>query len=362
MIRKQRILVDAHVLDGKPQGTCAYIAGLYSALAQRDDLEIILATETPESLDRWFPDRRNLQWVPLATGNKYKRLALDFDRLGSRLAPDFTHFQYITPLRKRSRWINTIHDILFLDHPEMFPAHYRRINGILFRRSAKRSDIVLTVSDYSRGAIARHFGIPADRIHVTPNGVDHWASCGEIPIPDLTGHGFFVYVSRFEPRKNQDGLVRAFRQVRDSLPAETRLVLVGSMAMAYPALERELSAAGPTVDVMSNLKREELAWLYRNAIAAIYPSHAEGFGIPPLEAVAAGGRSYCSDNTAMAELAPFVHQTFDSTDPTALQTRLVEASQTPWQPRRDLQELVARQYSWKRAANAFAAAIGLDAA
>lgn len=361
MGRKQRILVDAHVLDGKPQGTCAYISGLYSALAKRGDLEILLASERSESLERWFDDHENLEWVPLGTGNKYKRLALDFDRLARRHAPDFMHFQYITPLRKRCRWINTIHDILFLDHPEMFPARYRQVNGTLFRLSARRSDVVLTVSDYSRDAIARHFAIPQGRIHVTPNGVDDWGHSGQTAIPHLAGTAFFVYVSRFEPRKNQDGLVRAFRQVRDTLPSETRLVLVGSMAMPYPALERELSAAGASVDVLSNLTREELAWLYRNAIAAIYPSRAEGFGIPPLEAVAAGGRSICSDNTAMTELAPFVHRTFDSNDPTALTTVLLDAAQTPWQPRPDLQDLVARHYSWDRAADAFVHAIGRDA-
>lgn len=361
MPQKMRILVDAHVLDGKPQGTCAYIAGLYGALANREDVQIFLATEREDSIARWFPQSPSLEWVQLKSHNKYRRLMTEFDRLSQCIAPDFTHFQYITPLRKRSKWINTIHDLLFMDFPPLFPARYRLMNGLLFRISAMRSDVLLTVSDYSREAIARHFGIPESRICVTPNGIGAFTNAAETPVAGLESGAFFVYVSRFEPRKNQDGLVRAFREIQPQLPAEFKLVLVGSHAMQYPALDTEIALMGDNLRILSNLSSAELTWLYRHAAAAIYPSRAEGFGMPPLEAIAAGGVSYCSDNTALAELAGYTHGTFDADDPQALRSTLLRAAvKVDSTSSAALRKKTIDMYSWERTANAFAAVLGLE--
>ena len=125
---KPVILVDGHVLDGKPQGTSTYIVGLYTEIAKRNTVEILIATEQENSIKRWFPKQENICWVPLTTAKKYKRLAVEFDRLAEQYRPDYMHFQYITPLRKRTRWINTVHDLLFLDLPQYFPLRYRLQN------------------------------------------------------------------------------------------------------------------------------------------------------------------------------------------------------------------------------------------
>lgn len=363
MTQKTRILVDAHVLDGKPQGTCAYIAGLYGALANRDDVQIFLATEREDSIARWFPQTAGLEWVRLKSHNKYRRLMTEFDRLSQSIAPDFTHFQYITPLRKHGKWINTIHDLLFMDFPLLFPANYRRVNGLLFRISAMRSDVLLTVSDYSREAIARHFGIPESRVCVTPNGIGAFTNAAETPVAGLEPGAFFVYVSRFEPRKNQDGLVRAFRDIQTQLPAGFKLVLVGSHAVQYSALDAEIAKMGNNLQIMSNLSSAELTWLYRHSAAAIYPSRAEGFGIPPLEAIAAGGVSYCSDNTALAELAAYIHGTFNADDQQALRSTLLRAAKKVDSIlSEDLRKKAINMYSWERSVNSFAAVLGLEVA
>lgn len=358
--KKTRILVDAHVLDGRPQGTCSYIAGLYGALANRDDVQIFLATEREDSVARWLPQSAGLEWVPLRSHSKYQRLAVEFDQLSRHIAPDFTHFQYITPLRKYGKWINTIHDLLFLDFPSLFPARYRVVNGLLFHISAMRSDVLLTVSNYSRDAIARHFGIPKNRIFVTPNGIGAFENSVEKSVTGLEPGSFFVFVSRFEPRKNQDGLVRSFREVKPQLPAGFKLVLVGSHAMNYPSLDKEIALMGDDLLIFNNLSLAELIWLYRNSAAAIYPSLAEGFGIPPLEAIVAGGVSYCSNNTALAELAGYTNGTFDLKDPQALKSTLLRAAaRTDKTSNDELKEKAIEMFSWKRSADAFASALGL---
>ena len=108
---KPTILVDGHVLDGKPQGSSAYLAGLYRAIAQIGGVDIRMATNDVDSLRRWDLELPCIDWIPLKSTNRYKRLAVELSVLQSRLGADFSHFQYIAPLVKRSRWIVTLHDL-----------------------------------------------------------------------------------------------------------------------------------------------------------------------------------------------------------------------------------------------------------
>ncbi|WP_417464361.1 glycosyltransferase family 4 protein [Kordiimonas sp.] len=359
-MNKPVILVDGHVLDGKPQGSGAYLAGLYNEVARQDLIRVMVACHDEASLSRWYPNAPNIEWVPLKATNKYKRLAFELPGLQARINPSYGHFHYICPLRKTGPWINTIHDLLFVDHPQHFPLGYRIKNRLLFQLSALRSDIILTTSNYSRNTINRHFGIDLDRIHITPAAPDTFTNAKATAISGLTPQRFLVYVSRFEPRKNQHALVQAFHSVLDELPQDIQLVLVGYPALEYPELDKALAEAGDRVIVTSNLSHEQLTWLYRNAAASIYPSLAEGFGMPVIEAVAAGGISYCADNTAMSELVPSVHGSFDGSDIGAIREtirRAVAGSDTAC--REAVKAKTLKAYSWKASAEALMRAINV---
>lgn len=362
-MKRPVILVDGHVLDGKPQGTSTHIVGLYGEVARRGKAEVLIATQSRASFERWFPGRDDIRHVPLPASSKYRRLAVDFDALAAQCNPDYMHFQYIAPLRKQTRWIVTVHDLLFLDMPQYFPLRYRVQNGLLFGLSAKRADIVLTVSQYSRAAVARHFRIPEERIAITMNGLSNFADIDPEPILGLIPNNFFLYVSRFEPRKNQDGLIAALRGLQGELPEGFLLVLVGSPAMHYPALDAELAAAGPLVRQFSNLSSAELVWLYRNARASLYPSFAEGFGIPPLEAVVAGGQSYGAANTAMTEIVDHLHGSFDAGNISDIQRIMRLALSQPHQePDPHMQARALADFSWECSADNLLEAIRRDRA
>jgi glycosyltransferase involved in cell wall biosynthesis len=355
---KPTIMVDGHVLDGTPQGSGAYIAGLYGELAREGLARVVMCCHDERSVARWFPGAPEIEWEPLHSTGRFDRLAVELPRIQAKMKPDFAHFNYICPLRKTGPWINVIHDLLFLDHPRYFPLGYRLKNAMLFRVSAMRSDKIVTSSHYSRDAIHRHFGISRERIHVVPAAPDAFVDAAAEAIPNLTPGRFAVYVSRFEPRKNQHTLVNAFHQLVGELEPDQTLVLVGSPALDYPELSEALAVAGDRVQHLSNISHSQLTWLYRNACASIYPSHAEGFGMPIIEAVAAGGVSYCADNTAMSELVPYVHAGFDENDQEEVRAVVRRAfSRSRTETDDIVRERMLKKFTWTASAHALVEAL-----
>lgn len=351
-MKKIRILVDGHVLDGKHQGTSSYISGLYTEVSKRSECEVFVATEKKESIEKYFAGNENINWIPLKSNNKYQRLAVEFDRIAKDIKPDFSHFQYITPLIKRNKWVNTIHDLLFLDFAENFPLSYRIKNHSLFRLSALRSDILLTVSDYSKKRISDLFRLPESKLTVTPNAIDDISDVLSKEVDNLLNEKFYLYVSRFEKRKNQHLLIESFIDSKAYL--SSKLVLVGAPALPYPELEYYLNNDEYKDKILhfQGIEKSELVWLYRNAIASIYPSLGEGFGIPPLEAVALQCPSFCADNTALSELAPFVSGTF-SNNKKSITNLINEIEQTVFNPDTLLkkQREVVSNFNWEKCAD-----------
>jgi len=355
-----KILVDGHILDGQPQGTTTYLSGLYKAIAELNLAEVYIACCYKESIDKHNLSHKNIRWIKLSTKNKFKRLLFSLPYLEYKLKPDFTHYNYIAPILKFSKRIVTCHDLLFLDFPKYFSFKYRFQRKLLFYISSKTSEIVSTVSNYSASSISKHFSVPLDRILIAPNAIDEGKNLEEIKInKEIYPSKFFIYVSRFEPRKNQHLLIKAFKKFCENNDKDYKLILVGYPDLDYPELTRELiNSETNRVLVLSNISRNELNWLYKNSVASIYPSHGEGFGIPPIEAIAAGGRSYCSNNSALTELAEYVNGTFDSYNIEDIEKTLKEATKeidSDYQA--NLREAVINTFSWKKTAKKFVSSL-----
>ncbi|MBF6607921.1 MAG: glycosyltransferase, partial [Flavobacterium sp.] len=154
-----RIFVDCHVFDGAPQGTTTYLHGLYSALIKNKKFTFYFAAHNLAALRTIFGTHENVVYLRYRSSNKFYRLLIDTPRLIRKNAIDFAHFQYVVPPIKRCKYIVTVHDVLFMDFPQYFPLTYRLKNKWLFKTSAKFSDVVLTVSNYSKRQIEKHFNI-----------------------------------------------------------------------------------------------------------------------------------------------------------------------------------------------------------
>lgn len=196
-----------------------------------------------------------------------------------------------------------IHDAAVFDRPEAYTPLFRRWYRFLFRRLARRGAQLLTVSAFSRGRLASALGIDAACIGVVPHGSDH-LSATPVDGRILQRHGlestpYLLAVASANPTKNLAALVAAFGRQPDA--GATRLVIVGGSnerVFSGTTVEGDppgVMRTGPVTD-------GELKALYEHATALMFPSTYEGFGLPPLEAMACGCPVSAANTAAIPEV------------------------------------------------------------
>lgn len=361
-MKATNFFVDCHVFDGNLQGTTSYIKGLYQELIKDKSKTFFLAAFDVENLKSVFGEYENVTYLKYNSKSKYIRLLFDIPKLIKNNHVDYAHFQYIVPPIKTCKYIVTIHDVLFLDFPAYFPFFYKIKNKLLFKSSAKYSDVVLTVSEYSKKRIQKHFNI--SKITITPNAVDpvFFESYNKTIIKDAVKSKFqtanyFLYVSRWEPRKNHHTLLRAF--LENQYYKTHNMVFVGDNAIDnkeydsyYNSLSDEIKK---TIFSFSKVNFKDLLLLVRGADLSIYPSIAEGFGIPPLESIAANVPTICSNTTAMSDFQFFGDCLFDPLDIEELKHK-IEIGLNDAQIAQKAETMKAK-YCWINAAEQFKKAI-----
>jgi glycosyltransferase involved in cell wall biosynthesis len=177
--------------------------------------------------------------------------------------------------------ISTHHDITWIRHPESFGRRFRAVYSLVVPRLIAHSDALLTVSEFSRGEIAGHFDVDPRRFTVIANGVDDRFHPGDSP----ADRPYLLAVSSPNAHKNFGRMLAAFERFAATHP-EVELRVVGSQTNSFAKQRYDDSPA--RVRFLGRVDDEELASLYRGALAFVFPSLYEGFGIPPLEAQQCG--------------------------------------------------------------------------
>lgn len=241
--------------------------------------------------------------------------------------------------------VSTHHDITWLRHPESFDRRFRAVYRMVVPRLIARSDRLLTVSEFSKGEIATFFDAPAEKFTVVPNAADARFR----PDGEAAPGRYLLAVSSPNAHKNFARMLAAFARFSTTHP-DVELRVVGSQTHAFA--RQEYAVPGERVRFLGRIDDDELTALYRGALAFVFPSLYEGFGIPPLEAQQCGCPVIAARAASLPEVlddsALFIDP-YDVDDIANAMTRVVEDAALREHLSRDgLRN--AQRYSWRASA------------
>ena len=242
------------------------------------------------------------------------------------------------PLALRVPAVVTLHDFTSLTDPRRHKLKTLASFNLFIGRSLEKASRVAAVSRATADEAMRWFGVPASKIALVPNGV------GELFTPGGEEEDYILFAGTLEPRKGIDDLIAVYESLPEPRP---RLILCGDRGWGHVA-----TAARGDIVAVGYVTREKLRDLYRHAKVFVYPSRAEGFGIPPLEAMACGAPVIATRVGAIPDFAGDAALLVDPGDREALRDALVRLLRDR-ALRRELRARGperARRYRWETSA------------
>ncbi len=363
---RRRIGVDLHTLEGLHQGSRTHCLELFSRVPRLlPEVDFVFFADTarcdPAAVGRLAA--ANVSFVAMPHKSSMQRLLRQLPALAAAHRLDLLHTQYIAPPRLRCPSAVTVHDILFEDFPEFFTRWFRLRSRLLVRHSARRARIVCSVSEFSKSELVRRYSISPEKITITYNAADlerfcpagqvagqeagHGAGRDEVAALGLAPGAYLLTVGRLEPRKNHVRLLQAYAQLPAPRP---RLAIVGQRDFRFDEILRVKEELGLGDDVLFLERVEDAALpaLYRHARLFVYPTLAEGFGMPVIEAMASGVPVITANTTALPEVAGDAALLVDpySIEAIAAALKRVLADPTTAERMRDAGLAQARRFSW----------------
>jgi glycosyltransferase involved in cell wall biosynthesis len=297
-----RIGIDATSLPPNPVGAGTYIINLVRALATQDTEHefIVFAQKSGRGLIGELPPAR-VHWSIFPDKSPARRLVWEqtiFPFILRREGIELLHSPHYTrPFFLSCASVVTFHDMTFFLYPQLHVRPKRIFFPLAMRMSARRAEALIAASENTRKDAIRLLGIPQDKIFTIPLGVSK--EFRPIADPALLEacrqkyrlpQEFILYVGAIEPRKNLPLLMKAYAMLRDRDENAPVVVLVGRLGWMYDEVYQQIELLGLKDRVLFTgyIPNEDLPIVYNLARFFVYPSAYEGFGFPPLEAMACG--------------------------------------------------------------------------
>ncbi len=317
------ILLDARAIASPPHGIARYGWSLIQAYASDPGPFRFHVIFGPGPLPGTFepPPHMTVERVAVAPYGVAEQLRMP--AVLRRVRCDLNHtLTYTAPLAQRHPLVLSIFDLIHLRYPEEYsrihPIYYR----LVVRPLVRRARAVVTLSEASRRDLVALLGADPARVHVTPLAADprFAPQPPEVVARLRAAHDlaapYLLHLSNYRRHKNAEGIARAFAHLRKE-GVGASLVLAGNPPETFRAwLERE--GLGDGVRVLGHVDDADLPALYAGARAFVFPSRCEGFGLPPLEAMACGTPAIVSNVSSLPEVVGNAALTVDPEDPGAI--------------------------------------------
>ncbi len=230
-----------------------------------------------------------------------------------------------TPVAKLAPTAVTIHDLGFKRLPQLYSRQAIIYHNFSHWQIAKQADLIITVSNFTKNDIVNFLRIPEEKVEVVPLAVDHniffphESTKDKLQLQERYGidYDFFLYVGRLDKKKNITAMMRAWREfVKNN--SQLRLLIVGPTGgHESDVIFREIERS-PGVVYFPYLPINDLPLFYSQAVAFLFPSLFEGFGLPVLEAMACGCPVICSNRASLPEVGGEAVWYFDPDQPDQL--------------------------------------------
>jgi glycosyltransferase involved in cell wall biosynthesis len=340
-------------LELDSSGSARYVNSLRSELERRDDIQLVPLAQSRSHFGHGSTRvlrglARELIYFPLRLPRQARELELDLLHCPAPLAP----------VRSSVPIAVTVHDVATREHPEWFSRANVLQQRLVLTPALRRAALVITGSRYSRSKLVRLVGLDPERVVVTPFGVDERFTPGR-PSEELLGWlhvplPYVLTVGTLQPRKNVESVLLAFERLA-SRGAEHHLAVVGARGWLDEALVARLQrpSLAKRIRVTGRVSDDELVALYRGADCLVFPSRYEGFGFPPLEAMACGTPVISSNRTSLPEIVGDAGWLVDPDDARAVEDAL-EILLTSADRRRQCVERGLRraaEFTWQKCAD-----------
>jgi len=343
------IVLGAYLLSGSPSyrqaGVHTYAKHLLGALSlspltplPEGERNKITALLSPTALDELSTLHSPLSFRPASrtTENPFSRIfveQIETPRVLRELNADLYHsLGFVAPLRAPCLTVVSMMDISFITQPRAHKLFNRVYLRLFSKASCRRAERVITISEHTKRDVVQHFGISPDRVDAIPLGVDHDHFKPQSPDivtmfkaqHNIGDHAIF-YLGSLEPRKNLPRLIEAFSLLTSHFPLLTsQLFIGGNLAWKYDEIFARIKQLGlqDSVKLIGRVSDDDLPKWYASCALTTYPSLYEGFGLPPLEAMACGAPVVTSNVTSLPEVVGDAGILVDPTDVNALSDAL----------------------------------------
>jgi glycosyltransferase involved in cell wall biosynthesis len=300
--------IDGHMLGDHSGGNESYYRNiLREMVVSSDDIVYLFVRDTIEADE--YKDKFRV--IKFRSKSAFLRNFYELDLLCKKYQVEVLHTQYFIPFIRHCKVVCTIHDICFEHYKDIFIKKEYLRQKILIPYAAKHSDYIFTVSEYSKNDIVKQYRIKPEKVIVTYNAVNqrfHTLDKNDLNEEELRGKfgigkaKYILTVGNLQPRKNIPRLIEAFNLWNKQNNHDVKLVIVGKKAWLYSDVIKAVNKKPESIVLTDYVSDEDLIRLYNGAECFIYPSFFEGFGIPPLEAMACGIPVAVANTTSLPEV------------------------------------------------------------
>ena len=308
-----RIGIDARLLNTRIRGTHRYLANVIKYIPQFDKVNKYFIFHYEDTIQNnefysYIPIRKSRlprqlfehYWLNFILPKKISQYNIDVF---------FTPYVFVPFVKRKWKNVIAVHDALTKTCKEYYTWYYKKYMDLLVPPSIKRSDSIITVSESARKDIIKYYNVPLDKIcplHLWTDEEYKPIAISESEKKVLhtkyqLPEKFILFVGVIEERKNISGILK-ISEILDSRGIHIKFVLVGREGFGFNTIAEKINRSNNRIIHLKDIEENELVLLYNLATIFLFPSHYEGFGLPPLEAMKCGLPVLASNSSSIPEI------------------------------------------------------------